>query len=75
MQINFPLPLGGFSRGLTPGTEEIATSAYMLNVRPRDTLESWIRLGQRPGLKKAYAQQIGGAASPVVWLGSVTTLD
>ena len=75
MQVQFTLPLEGYSRGLTPGTEKVSTSPYMANVRPRDTLESWIRLGQRPGLKKAYAQQIGGAASPVVWVGSITTLD
>lgn len=73
--INFALPLGGYSRGLTPGTEEVTTSPYMNNVRPRDTLEGWIRLGQRPGMKKAYAQQIGGAASPVVWMGSITVFD
>lgn len=72
MQINFPLPLEGFSRGLTPGAEKVTTSPYMQNVRPRDTLEGWIRVGQRPGMKKAYAQQIGGAASPIVWIGSVT---
>ena len=74
MQVNFALPLEGYSRGLTPGSEKVSTSPYMLNVRPRDTLEGWIRLGQRPGLKKAYAQQIGGATSPVVWVGSVTTV-
>ena len=75
MQVEFNLPLQGYSRGLIPGNEQPMTSPYMSNVRPRDTLEGWIRLGQRPGLKKAYSQQIGGAASPVVWIGCVTTLD
>ena len=75
MPINFQLPLEGFSRGLTPGTEKVTTSPYMSNVRPRDTLEGWIRIGQRPGLKKAYAQQIGGGANPIVWMGSITTVD
>jgi len=55
----FPLPLEGYARGLIPGMEKSITSPYMNNVRPRDALESWIRLGQRPGLKKAYSQQIG----------------
>jgi len=71
----FPLPLEGYARGLIPGMEKSTTSPYMNNVRPRDTLESWIRLGQRPGLKKAYSQQIGGAASPIVWVGNITTVD
>ena len=75
MNINFPLPLKGFARGLVPGMEEGTTSAYMLNVRPRDVLESWIRIGQRPGLKKAYSQQIGGTNRPIVWLGSIVTTD
>lgn len=73
-QIGFALPLEGYSRGLTPGAESPSTSPYMSNVRPRDTLEGWIRLGQRPGMKKAYTQQIGGGASPIVWIGSVTSI-
>jgi len=75
MQVEFALPLEGYSRGLTPGTEKVTTSPYMNNVRPRDTLEGWIRLGQRPGLKKSYSQQIGGGAYPIVWCGSITTVD
>jgi len=75
MQVQFTLPLEGYSRGLTPGTEKVSTSPYMNNVRPRDTLENWIRLGQRPGLKKSFAQQIGGAAQPIVWMGWVTSVD
>lgn len=71
----WPLPLKGFSRGLTPGTENVLTTAYCDNVRPRDTLEGWIRLGQRSGLKKAYSQQVGGSDKPVTWLGSVTSID
>ena len=47
----------------------------MSNIRPRDTLEGRLRIGQRPGMKKAYTQQIGGDAQPVVYLGSVTTVD
>ena len=73
--INIVLPIKGYSRGLVPGMEPGGTSPYLLNVRPRDVLESWIRIGQRPGLKKAYAQQIGGTNRPIVWLGSVVTTD
>ena len=72
---NIDLPLGGFSEGLQPDKQPTATSAYMLNCRPTDVLDRKIRIGQRPGIKKAYSQQIGGAAFPIVWLGSVTTVD
>jgi hypothetical protein len=42
------------------------TSGDMNNVRPRDVLENRIRMGQRPGLDKRYAQQIGGASASIV---------
>jgi hypothetical protein len=70
-----PLPLGGFSEGLEPSQQEQMTSGYMLNCRPRDVLEGKLRLGQRPGLKKAYSQQIGGSSAPIVWMGSITTVS
>jgi len=69
------LPLQGYSRGLAVCKEGANFSGYMNNVRPRDTLEGRIRLGQRPGLKKAYSQQIGAAAANIVALLSVTTVD
>lgn len=69
------LPLQGKSAGLAACKENAITSGYLLNVRPRDTLEGRIRLGKRPGLKKAYSQQIGGDAFPIVWIGSITTID
>lgn len=75
MYVEFPLPLGGLSEGLPVSNESGATSGYMSDVRPRDVLEKRMRLGQRPGLKKAYSQQIGGDAAAIVWLGSVTTVD
>jgi len=70
-----PLPLKGLSKGLPVANEEAATSGYMSNVRPRDVLEGRLRLGQRPGLKKAYSQQIGGTASSIIWLGTITTVS
>jgi hypothetical protein len=75
MITDVPLPLGGFSEGFQPDKQPTATSGYMNNCRPRDVLEKKIRIGQRPGLAKAYSQQIGGAASPIVWLGSITIVD
>lgn len=75
MIVELQLPLGGKSSGLAVNKENVTTSGYMLNVRPRDTLERRIRIGKRPGLKKAYSQQIGDSANPVVWVGSVTVVD
>ena len=73
--IEFPPPLKGLSSGLSVSYQEEGASGYMSNIRPRDTLEGRLRIGQRPGMKKAYTQQIGGDAQPVVYLGSVTTVD
>jgi len=70
-----PLPLKGLSKGLPVANEEAATSGYMSNVRPRDVLEGRLRLGQRPGLKKAYSQQIGNVAMPVVFIGFITVVE
>ncbi len=75
MYIDVNLPLKGFSEILPLESQEVATSGYLSNVRPRDVLEKRMRVGQRPGLKKAYSQQIGGVALPIVALLSVTTVD
>ena len=70
----FLLPFAGLSEGLPVSVEQEGTSGYMSNVRPRDVLEHRMRIGQRPGLKKAYSQQIGGATAPIVKLLSITTV-
>lgn len=69
---NFSLPVKGVNYGFPVDKTPPTHSGYMNNVRLRDTLENRIRLGQRPGLKKAYSQQIGGADSLIKALGSVT---
>jgi len=70
-----PLPLKGFSEVLPLESQEPATTPYALNVRPRDVLEKRLRIGKRPGLKKAYSQQIGSEAYPVVALCSITLVS
>lgn len=75
MFVEFQLPYQGINEALPVSNEPGATSGYMSNVRPRDVLERRLRLGQRPGLKKAYSQQIGGDDIPIVELLSVTTVD
>ena len=74
-EIEIPFPMQGKSEGLPVCKEGLNTSGYILNCRPRDVLEGRMRIGQRPGLKKAYSQQIGGESAPIVWIGSVTTVD
>lgn len=74
MYTEFQLPLQGLSEGLPVHAEQGATTGYMSNCRPRDVLEKRFRIGQRGGLKKAYSQQIGGALSPIVWIGSITSV-
>ncbi len=75
MYIDINVPIKGFSEILPVESQEIATTPYALNIRPRDVLEKRMRIGKRPGLKKAYSQQIGGDINSIVWLGSVTTVD
>lgn len=69
------LPIKGFSEILPVENQEPATSGYINNVRPRDVLEKRIRIGKRPGLKKAYSQQIGSESYPIVAMCSVTTVS
>ena len=64
--IELPPPIQGISKGVPVDKESPATSGYMNNVRPVDALERRIRLGQRPGLDKWSATQIGAAEQPVV---------
>lgn len=51
------------------------TTQDMNNMRPIDIFEKKLRLSQRPGQDKLFAQQIGGSATPVVFTGFVTTID
>ena len=71
----FQIPIKGLSEGFEVSTSEPMTSGYMNNVRPIDSLERRLRLGQRPGLEKKYAQQIGGIAAPIVAIISVSVVN
>jgi hypothetical protein len=60
-------PIRGLYRGSLTGHAPDLTSEKLNNVRPVDTLEKRIRIGQRPGLDKwANGTQIGAAEQPVV---------
>jgi len=59
-----------------PGDKQPSlTSGHINNVRPRDTLEKRIRIGQRPGLGKWSTDQVGGADNPVVAVCQVTSIS
>lgn len=68
-------PIKGISKGLPVDKEPPTTSGYMNNVRPIDTLERRLRLGQRPGLDKWGAgTQIGSSEQPVVAMCIVASI-
>ncbi len=71
----FQLPIKGISEGFPVDKSPPLTSGYINNIRAIDVLEKRVRIGQRPGQDKAYAQQIGGTASAVVAIIQVTTVD
>jgi len=70
-----PLPIKGFSAGSPTHLPADLTSGHMNNIRVMDVLEKRLRLSQRPGVDKVFAQQIGGDTVPIVFIGTVTTVD
>ena len=74
-EIIFPLPLKGYNAGYNIDSQSVDTTGDMNNVRPFDSLERKLRLGQRPGMAKVYDEQIAGAAAPIVAIGSISVVD
>ena len=73
MEIKFPVD--GINKGQAAVDQPVNTSPDLNNVRPYDTLDNRMRGGQRPGLDKWYSQRIGGIASPIVAIISITLAD
>jgi len=73
MEIKFPVD--GINKGQAAVDQPVNTSPDLNNVRPYDTLDNRMRGGQRPGLDKRYSQRIGGIASPIVAIISITLAD
>ena len=69
-------PIKGLFRGTLLGHAPELTSESMNNIRPRDSLEKRLRVGQRPGLDKwGNGDSIGGDTDfPVVMILQVSTL-
>ena len=68
-------PFKGFHKGLGAEKQPAGTTPWIQNMRVIDTQDNRFRGGQRPGLKKAYVEQVAGSTMPVVLLISVTTVD
>ena len=72
--IELPPPIQGISKSVPVDKESPATSGYMCNVRPVDSFENRIRLGQRPGLDKWSTDQIGAVEQPIVAMCIVSSI-
>ncbi len=68
-------PIKGLFRGSLTGHAPELTSESMNNVRPVDTQEKRVRIGQRPGLDKwGTGTRIGAAEQPVVAMTFVNSV-
>lgn len=68
-------PYKGYHKGLGTEKQPANTTPYIQNMRVIDVQDNRFRGGQRPGLKKAYDEQIGGATAPIVLITAITTVD
>lgn len=71
-QIEIQPPLAGLQENYAYEVNPPFSSPQLLNVRPYDCNDVRARIGQRPGLVKAYSTQVGGA-HPVLLMASITT--
>lgn len=65
-------PVKGYSDSLQVADQQTLTSQYMKNVRAPGVLEKQLRITQRPGLNKLFAETAG---SPIVKIIQITVLD
>jgi hypothetical protein len=73
-RLELVFPFGGLNKNAAVSRQAKLTSPAMANVRAYDVLESRIRGGQRPGLKKQYPTCIG-SAKPVVAITVVSIVE
>lgn len=73
MDLNFPYK--GYSKGAAAERQPANTTPWIQNMRVIDCQDNRFRGGQRGGLKRAYTEQIGGAAKPVMVITSITIVD
>jgi hypothetical protein len=71
-ELSIPLPYKGINYNQAASAQPLMTSAHLTNVRPYDTLDKRVRMGQRPGLTRKYATNLG---AKIVALCTVTTVE
>ena len=69
--IELRAPLGGISKRVSYVRQSQYTTPDAKNVRPDGAILGRERLGSRPGLEKAFAQQISGSANPIRMMSDV----
>jgi len=73
--IEFRFPIEGKDENWSFANQPPLTSPDMNNVRPFDVLGKRMRGGQRPGLDKLFAQQIGGTSAQIDCLLQITITE
>lgn len=70
-------PIRGINKGRLPDEQPELTSPGMNNVRPFDTLDDRIRVGQSPGMVKRYAEVVSqySIGGPVVAMCEVSVVE
>ena len=72
-QIGLPWPVKGLDTGHAYSLQPPGTTPAALNVRTYDVSEERARGGSRPGLRRAYTDDLGDGTAPVQWLGWLDT--
>lgn len=73
--LDLQFPLAGLDRRNSYRRQAPYATPDCLNVRPYDTDLDRRRGGSRPGMNKAYDEQISGASNPVRMLNQVTIVE
>ena len=71
--MKLPLPIKGYHVGGVTKEQPPLTSPSMRNIRPFDAEEERGRIGQRPGLTKAFDTQVGGD-HPIIRMVQIATI-
>ncbi len=71
--MEIPLPIKGYHVGAAAKDQPALTSPSLRNVRPYDANEERARIGQRPGLVKAFTTQVGGD-HPIIRMVQIATV-
>jgi hypothetical protein len=65
-------PFSGYALNVAYKNQQLATSPLLLNIRLRDVSENMARGGQRPGMDKAFDEQVGDD-QPVLKIITINT--